>query len=95
MESATASQCFVDQETGLVPDMVDNKLSVGLVIMCKLTPFVVTEDGDIDYVGGGNMEMVYQADDKYFELLNQQVRELHMERSQGFMTSVLWVLTGS
>ena len=41
------------------------------------------------------MEMVYQADDKYFEFLDLQVKELHMERCQGLITSVLMALTGS
>ena len=63
--------------------------------MCKLTLFVIMKDGDIDFMGGGKMEMVYQADDEYFDFLNQQVKELHMERSQGFITSVFQALTGS
>ena len=63
--------------------------------MYKLTAFVTMEDGDIDYVGGGNMEMVYQADDWYSKFLNQQAKELHMERSQGFITSIFRVLIGS
>ena len=83
MESSIAAQCFVEEETSLMLDMVGNRLLAGSVIMCMLTPFVITEDGDIDCVGGGRMEMVYQADDEYFEFLNQQVKELHMERSQG------------
>ena len=37
-------------------DRAGNKLHAGLVIMCKLTPFVIMEDSDIDYVGGGKME---------------------------------------
>ena len=41
------------------------------------------------------MEMVYWADDKYFKFLNQQVKVLHMERSQGFITSMFRALTGS
>ena len=63
--------------------------------MCNLTAFVITEDSDIDYVGGGKMEMIYQADNWYFEFLEQQVKELHMERSQGFITSVFRALMGS
>ena len=62
--------------------------------MCKLTAFVIMEGSDINYVGGGKMEMVYQADDQYFEFLNQKVKELHMERSQGLITSVFRALTG-
>ena len=40
------------------------------------------------------MEMVYWADDEYFEFLDQQVKELHMERSQGFITSMFRALNG-
>ena len=70
-------------------------MPAGSVIMCKLTLFVIMTDGDIDYMGGSKMEMVYWADDEYFEFLDQQVKELHMERSQGFITSVYRALTGS
>ena len=63
--------------------------------MCRLTPFVITKDGNIDYLGGGKMEMVYWADDEYFEFLNQQVKEHHIKKSQGFITSVFRALTGS
>ena len=41
------------------------------------------------------MEMVYKIDYEYFEFLDQQVKELYMERSQGFITSVYRALTGS
>ena len=71
MESSIAAQGFVEQETSLVLDMAGNRLPVGSVIMCKLTPFATMKDGDIDYMGGGRMEMVYWADDEYFEFLNQ------------------------
>ena len=95
MENTNAAQCMVVQDTGLVLDMAGNRLPAGSVIMCKLTTFVITEDSDIDYIGGGKMEMVYQATDQYFEFLNQQVKGLHMERSQGFTTSIFRGLTGS
>ena len=94
MESKIAAQCVVEYKSGLVLDMAGNKLPARSVIMCKLNAFF-TEDGDIDYMRGGKMEMVYQADDQYFEFLHQQVKELHMERSQGFITSILMALTGS
>ena len=38
--------------------------------MCKLPAFVITEDGDIDYIEEGKMEMVYKADDRYFEFFD-------------------------
>ena len=77
MESTVAAQCILEQDTGLV---LDSKLPAGSVIMYKITAFVIMEDGDIDYIGGGKMEMVYQANDWYFKFLNQQVKELYMER---------------
>ena len=95
MENTIAAQCFVEQDTGLMLDMAGNKLPAGSVITCKPTPFVITEDGDIDYLGCGKMGMVYQADDRYSKFLDQQVKELHMERSQGFITSIFRALTGS
>ena len=95
MESKIAAQCVVEQESGLVLDMAGNKLPAGSVIMCKLTAFFITEDSDIDYIGGGKMEMVYQADAQYFEFLNQQVKQLHVERSHGFIKSVFRALTCS
>ena len=86
---------FVEQEIGLVLVMVGNRLPAGSVIMCKLTPFVIMKDGNINYVGGGKVEVVYQADDEYLEFLNQQVKELHMDRSQEFFTSMFRALTSS
>ena len=74
MESTIAAQCIVEQDIGLVLDMAGNKLPAGSVIMCKLTALVIMEDSDIDYIGGGQMEMIYQADDQYFKFLNQQVK---------------------
>ena len=70
MEGIIAAQFIALQDTGLVLDMAGNKLPAGSVIMCKVTGFVIMEDSDLDYVGGGKMEMVYQADNQYFKFLN-------------------------
>ena len=95
MKGTFSAKGVVEQVAGLVLDMTNNKLPAGSVIMCKFTAFVIKGDGDIDYMGGGKMEMVYHANDQYFKFLNQQVKELHMERSQGFIKSVFRALTGS
>ena len=71
MDSSITAKCFVERESSLILDMVHNRLPAGSVIMCKLTMFVTTKDGDIDYVGGSKMEIVYWADDEYFEFLDQ------------------------
>ena len=43
MDSLIIAQCFVEREAGLILDMTGNRLPVGSVIMCKLTPFVITK----------------------------------------------------
>ena len=65
------------------------------VIMCKMTPFVITEDGEIDYLASGTMENVYQVDDQYFKFFENQVKELNGKRSQGIFASVFRAFTGS
>ena len=47
MDSIIAAQCMVEQDTGLVLDIAVNRLPAGSVIMCKLTAFVIMEDGDM------------------------------------------------
>ena len=58
-------------------------------------PICHHKDVDIDYMGGSKKEMVYWADDKYIKFLDQQLKELSMERSQGFITNVYRDLMGS
>ena len=50
MELKVAAKCIVNQDTGLVVYEAGNKLQVRAVIMCKMTPFIITEDGDINYL---------------------------------------------
>ena len=66
MDLKVAAKCVVKQDMDLIVDEGDNKLPVKAVIVCKMTPIVITEEGDIDYLAGGRMETVYQAGDQYF-----------------------------
>ena len=65
MDNSITAQCCLERESRLILDMVGNRLPVGSVIMCILTPFVIMEDSDIVYMGGGKMEMVFWTDDEY------------------------------
>ena len=94
MDLKVAAKCIVEQDTALVVDEAGHKLPVKFVLLCKMTPFIITEEGDIVYFTDGKMETVYQADDKYFEFFEGQVSELQEERSQGIITSVIWALMG-
>ena len=53
-----------------------------------MTPFIITEDGNIDMFEGGKMDAIYQADDQYLDFFETQVRELQAKKSQGIITSV-------
>ena len=56
MDLKVAAKCIVEQNTGLVVDEAGNKLPAGAVVICKMTPFIITEEGNIDYLAGGKME---------------------------------------
>ena len=86
--------CFIKQESGLIIDEAGNKLPMKSVIFCKMTPFVITEEEDIDNFTGGKMEAIYQVDDQFFEFFEGQVKELQVERSQSIITSVFQALMG-
>ena len=94
MDFKVVAKCVLKQGTGLVVHDAGNNLPAMAVIMCKMTPFVITEDGDTDNLAGRRMESVYQADDQYFKFFENQVRELHAERSQGIFASVFKTLIG-
>ena len=88
MDLEVTGKCFVEQESGLIIDEAGNKLPVKAVMFCKMTPFAITEEGDVDNFTGGKMETVYQADKQYFKFLEGQLKELQAERSQSIITSV-------
>ena len=67
MDLKVAAKCIIAQDTGLVVDEAGNKLPVKSVILCKMTPFIITEEGDIDYFTGGKMETIYETDNRYFD----------------------------
>ena len=66
MDLKVTGKCFIEQESGLVIDEAGNKLLAKSVMICQITPFVITEEGDINNFTGGKMEAIYQADDQSF-----------------------------
>ena len=55
------------------------------MVMCQSTSYVVTEEGNINHFAGGKMENIYYADDRYSDLLEEQVKELKAEKNQSFL----------
>ena len=67
MDFKVIGKYFFKQESGLVINDVGNKLLTKSVMFCRMTPFVITEEGDIITFTGGKMEAVYQVDGQFFE----------------------------
>ena len=66
MDLKVISKCFVEQGLGMVIDKVGNKLPAKSILFCKMTSFIITEDGNITKFDSGKMDAIYQADDQYF-----------------------------
>ena len=66
MDFKVTGKCFIKQQSGLISDEAGNKPPVKSVMLCKLTPFVITE-GDINNFPGDKMEAAYQSDNQFFE----------------------------
>ena len=81
---------ITERETGLIVDMVGNGLLVGSVIMCKLTPFVIMKDSDIEYMGGGLLCWWW-----VFWVPQSAGQGTSHGKGQGLITSVYRALTGS
>ena len=72
MDFKVSARCAIEQDTGLVVDETGNKLPAKSVVLCKITPFIITEDGDIHYFMGGKRETVFQAGDECFSSLKSR-----------------------
>ena len=55
MASQVAAKLSEEQETGFLVDETGNKLQAKSMVMCQMTPFVITKEGDIDHFAGGKM----------------------------------------
>ena len=65
-------------------DAAANKLPTKSVLFCSITPFIITEDGDIDSFAQGKLDAIYQADDQYLDFFEEQTRELQAEKGQEY-----------
>ena len=64
----------MDSTTDLCPDKQGNILTKGDVIFCKKQPFVVTEEGYIDYYSSGAMDNIIQAPDSKSVTLQEKIK---------------------
>ena len=55
----------MEQESGFLVDEMGNKLQAKSMVMCQSTPYMVTEEGDINHFAGFKMENIYHVDDRY------------------------------
>ena len=82
-------QCFHNEADDVFKDGNGRILTVGDMILCKGGPFIVLEDGSIDYYTRGKMNQVYYTKDEELGALEEKADELQAERSTGLVTR-LW-----
>ena len=70
----------MEQDTAFLVGEMGNKLQAKSVVMCQSTSHMVTEEGDIDPFARGKMENIFHADDRYYNFLEEQVKELTAEK---------------
>ena len=81
MASPAAAKCIMEQETGFLVDEAGNKLQAKSMAMCQMTHFVITKEGNVNHFTGGKMENIYHSDERYFDFLEEQVKELKVEKN--------------
>ena len=70
-------------------------LTKGDVIFCKKQPFVVTEEGYIDYYSSGAMDNIFQAPDSKFVTLQEKEKSQKLEKSRSLIDRMFLSLTGN
>ena len=96
MDPKVTGKCLIEQGSGMVIDKAGNKLPAKFILFCKMMPFIITKDSDIDKFEGEEMDSSYQANDQYFNFFEEEVKDLQAKKSKGIITSVSFLaLTGS
>ena len=72
MDFKIARKCFIEQGSDLIVDSAGTKIPRKSIIFCKKSPFIITEDGDIDKFSGEEMDVIYQASDEGFNFLKHR-----------------------
>ena len=84
-----------DSTTDLYMDEQGNILTKGDVIFCQKQPFVVTEEGYIDYYISGLMDNIFQAPDLEFVTLQEKVKCHKSQKSRSFIGMMFLSLIGN
>ena len=87
MASQVAAKCFVEQDNGILMDEAGIKLQAKSMVICQMIPFVITNEDNTDHFAGGKMENIYHVDERYFDFLEDQVKELKAEKNESIIAS--------
>ena len=87
--------CKQDSTMDLYTNWQGNILTKGDIIFCKKQPYVVTEEGYIDYFSSGAMDNIFQDPDSEFMTLQEKVKSQKLERSRNFIEWMLLSLMGN
>ena len=86
MDIKATGKCIIKQGSGLVT--TDKSLSTKSFLLCRMTPFIITEDADIDNFTGGKVYAIHQVDDQFFNFFEEEVKELQAGKGQSIITSI-------
>ena len=87
--------CKRDSTTDLYMDKQGNILTKGDVIFCQKQPFVVTEEGYIDYYSSGVMDNIFIAPDSGFLALQEKVKYHKSQKSRSLIGRMILSFTGN
>ena len=87
--------CICQSETDFYVDEDGSTLPADMEILCRKKPFIITKEIYMDEFLGGEMDMVYQANDDEFSYLEAQVKENKAEALEGLFRNIYKTVMGT
>ena len=87
--------CICHVETNFYVNEDGAALPGSMVILCKKKPFLITKELYVDEFLGGEMDMVYWANDEEFSHLEAQVKENKAETLGGLFANIYKTVMGT
>ena len=63
MDIKVVGKCFFEEGSNHIVDAAGIRIPAKSVIICKKSPFIITDGGDINLFAGGEMDIIYKATD--------------------------------
>ena len=87
--------CICQPETDFYIDTDGAALPADATLLHKKKPFIITKELHMDEFLGGEMDVVYQANDDEFSYLEAQVKENKAETLGGLFSNIYKTVMGT